>query len=131
MANNVRGPHGMKGAPMAGQKVNGKALKRLAKQLFRDYPVQLTVVLICIALSALIGIAPAVYIETITGYIEEGLTSSWDGVSAKIFSAITTMVILYVCASENYCSLDRIRVGTHECDPTVDACTDCLSFVKK
>ena len=35
------------------------------------------------------------------------------------------------CASENYCSLDRIRVGTHECDPTVDACTDCLSFVKK
>ena len=97
MANNVRGSHGMKGAPMAGQKVNGKALKRLAKQLFRDYPVQLTVVLICIALSALIGIAPAVYIETITGYIEEGLTSSWDGVSGKIFSAITTMVILYVC----------------------------------
>ena len=95
MANNVRGPQGMKGAPMAGQKVNGKALKRLAKQLFRDYPVQLTVVLICIALSALVGIAPAVYIETITGYIEEGLTSSWDDVSAKIFSAITTMVILY------------------------------------
>ena len=97
MANNVRGPHGMKGAPMAGQKVNGKALKRLAKQLFRDYPVQLTVVLICIALSALIGIAPAVYIETITGYIEEGLTSSWDAVSGKIFSAIATMVTLYVC----------------------------------
>ncbi len=35
------------------------------------------------------------------------------------------------CATENYCSLDHIRVGTHECDPTVDACTDCLSFVKK
>ena len=35
------------------------------------------------------------------------------------------------CGEENYCSLESIRVGTHECDPTVDACTDCLSFVKK
>lgn len=35
------------------------------------------------------------------------------------------------CANENYCSLDKVRIGTHECDPTVDQCTDCLSFVKK
>ena len=35
------------------------------------------------------------------------------------------------CDSENYCSLDRILVGTHETNPTVDQCTDCMSFRKK
>ncbi len=32
------------------------------------------------------------------------------------------------CQSENYCSLDRIRIGTHETNPTVVECTDCESF---
>lgn len=35
------------------------------------------------------------------------------------------------CDSVNYCSLDRIQVGTHEENPTVDQCTDCMSFRKK
>ncbi len=35
------------------------------------------------------------------------------------------------CSSENYCSLDRILVGTHEENPTMDQCTDCKSFRKK
>ncbi len=35
------------------------------------------------------------------------------------------------CDSENYCALDRIRVGTHETNPTMDQCTDCLSFQLK
>ena len=34
------------------------------------------------------------------------------------------------CSCEDYCALDSIRVGTHECDPTPDQCPDCLSFVK-
>ena len=32
------------------------------------------------------------------------------------------------CENENYCSLDRILVGTHEVNPTMDQCTDCKSF---
>lgn len=32
------------------------------------------------------------------------------------------------CASEAYCGLDSIQVGTHEANPTVDQCTDCQSF---
>ena len=32
---------------------------------------------------------------------------------------------------ENHCSLDRILVGTHETNPTVDQCTDCKSFRKR
>jgi len=35
------------------------------------------------------------------------------------------------CDMENYCSLNSIKVGTHECNPTMDQCTDCLSFAKK
>ena len=35
------------------------------------------------------------------------------------------------CGCEDYCTLDKVCIGTHECDPTVDQCTDCLSFVKK
>lgn len=35
------------------------------------------------------------------------------------------------CSEENYCSLDRILVGTHETNPCVDQCTDCKSFRKK
>ena len=35
------------------------------------------------------------------------------------------------CAGENFCSLDRVCIGTHEKNPSMDQCTDCLSFVKK
>ncbi|MDR0890242.1 MAG: DUF1540 domain-containing protein [Oscillospiraceae bacterium] len=35
------------------------------------------------------------------------------------------------CGSENYCSLNKIQVGTHESDPSMDQCTDCKSFDKK
>lgn len=31
----------------------------------------------------------------------------------------------------DYCALQSIQVGTHECDPTQTACTDCMSFQKK
>ena len=34
-------------------------------------------------------------------------------------------------ADSNYCALDRILVGTHEGNPTMDQCTDCKSFRKK
>ena len=32
------------------------------------------------------------------------------------------------CHTENHCSLDEITVGTHELNPTVEQCTDCMSF---
>ena len=35
------------------------------------------------------------------------------------------------CGGDNYCSLDRILVGTHEYNPTEDQCTDCKSFRRK
>lgn len=35
----------------------------------------------------------------------------------------------YNMETEHYCTLDSIRVGTHESNPTVPECTDCMSFV--
>ena len=35
------------------------------------------------------------------------------------------------CGDANYCALDRILVGTHEGNPTMDQCTDCKSFRRK
>ncbi len=35
------------------------------------------------------------------------------------------------CQSEDYCSLEKIMVGTHEANPTEDQCTDCKSFIRR
>ena len=42
--------------------------------------------------------------------------------------ACTVKQCAYHCETENYCSLDKIQVGTHEMDPTKKQCTDCQSF---
>ena len=94
MAN--RGPHGKAPVGAGRGKMDFKVLGRLMKQVFHDYPVHLTVVLICIVLTALINVAPAAYIETITSYIEEGLGSGWDAILPKLLSALVTMTALYV-----------------------------------
>ena len=75
-----------------------KVLGRLMKMVFKDYPVHMTVVAVCIVLSAAIGVAPAVYIETVTRYIEEGLLSGWDAVSGKILNTILVMIVLYLAS---------------------------------
>lgn len=36
----------------------------------------------------------------------------------------------YRCHDCDYCSLDRIEVGTHEPHPKMTECTDCKSFRK-
>ena len=43
----------------------------------------------------------------------------------------TVQSCAYHCDKENYCSLDRILVGTHEANPMQDQCTDCKSFRKR
>ena len=35
------------------------------------------------------------------------------------------------CPNQDYCSLQSIRVGTHEANPTQCQCTDCQSFQLK
>lgn len=35
------------------------------------------------------------------------------------------------CEDAQYCALSKIKVGTHEANPTVSECTDCMSFEMK
>lgn len=35
------------------------------------------------------------------------------------------------CTNQDYCSLDTVQIGTHESNPTVNQCTDCMSFMAK
>ena len=43
----------------------------------------------------------------------------------------TVQQCMHHCGESNFCSLDRILVGTHEMNPTDTQCTDCKSFQKK
>ena len=43
----------------------------------------------------------------------------------------TVQQCAYHCEDANCCCLDRILVGTHETNPTMESCTDCKSFRKK
>ena len=83
-------------APMVGAKADIKPLGRVIRMLFQDYPAMLIAVMACIIISAVVGILPAIYIETITSYIEDGLRLGWDGVSGKILHALVTMVCIYL-----------------------------------
>ncbi|SFR54601.1 DUF1540 domain-containing protein [Anaeromicropila populeti] len=37
----------------------------------------------------------------------------------------------YHAQAVDYCTLDKIKVGTHESNPTKKECTDCESFSMK
>ena len=77
-------------------KKKSKVMGRLLKQLFHDYPVKLTIVIVCIIISAIVGVMPAVYLETLTSYIEEGLASGWSAIGGKVVKAIVIMVCVYL-----------------------------------
>ena len=83
-------------APMVGAKADMKPLGRVIRMLFQDYPAMLIAVMVCIIISAIVGILPAIYIETITSYIEDGLSLGWDGVRGRILHALVTMVCIYL-----------------------------------
>ena len=42
--------------------------------------------------------------------------------------ACTVSNCAYHAQKENYCTLNKIQVGTHEMNPTKAECTDCQSF---
>ena len=33
--------------------------------------------------------------------------------------------------TEDFCTLDQVRIDTHEANPSVKECVDCASFVKR
>lgn len=54
-----------------------------------------------------------------------------DNCNANKAIECTVTQCAYHCNQENYCSLNKILVGTHEANPTMNECTDCKSFQLK
>ena len=87
-----------------GKGIDPKLLFRVLKLFVHDYPVHIILSGICIVVSAVVGVMPAVYIENITDIIVRGLevakTSSngfaWETVAPEVFSALGIMVVLYI-----------------------------------
>ena len=96
-----KGGHG--GPPGKGG-IDPKLLIRLLKLLVHDYPVHIVVSLLCILISAVIGVMPAIYIENITSIIIEGLAigrasslaEAWQAVAPDIVSSLAIMAGLYL-----------------------------------
>lgn len=54
-----------------------------------------------------------------------------DNCKANPSIQCTVQQCAFHCETKDYCSLDRILVGTHEAHPTMEQCTDCKSFELK
>ena len=85
-------------------KLDPKVIGRLLRFLFQDYPGKLACVFICIIVNAVVGVMPAVYIETITSYIVKGLeigksagfAAAWEQTFPLVIRALLVMGCLYV-----------------------------------
>lgn len=83
--------------------VDPKVLVRLIKLLLHDYPGKIIAIVVCIIVSAVVGVMPAVYIENITSIIVEGLemakstsvAGAWEAVFPDVLSALITMLFIY------------------------------------
>ncbi len=56
-------------------------------------------------------------------------SSQGCGVNKSIACTVTNCAHHDAC--DNYCTLNKIQVGTHEANPTKADCTDCQSFMMK
>ncbi len=103
---NMKGMKGKKGMPGGppGKDIDPKLLMRLLKLFLHDYPVHTVIVVVCIIVTAIIGVMPAIYIENITSIIVEGLeiaktqtaASAWEAVKNEVFSSLGMMAVFYV-----------------------------------
>ena len=74
---------------------NMKAAGRLVKLLWHDYPQKLTLVVICIAINALVAVAPSIFIKNMTEQILIGLESGWAAIAPAVFKMLGMMVVVY------------------------------------
>ncbi|MCD8124729.1 MAG: ABC transporter ATP-binding protein/permease [Lachnospiraceae bacterium] len=90
MDKNVQRPAGE-----AGKKNRG--FLRLVRYLFANYPLHLTVVLVCIVISACSSVVATVFLQRlIDECITPGITSGMEAVWAQLISIIATMAFIYV-----------------------------------
>ena len=75
-------PPRMRGDGRKAKDAKGTIL-RLVRMLLTYYKREVIAVLVCILITALVGVAPAVYVQTIAGYITSGIEAVKNGIPAR------------------------------------------------
>ena len=70
-------------------------LKRVLAQLFKDYPVSLTVVLVCLIFTAIASTLPSIFMGQTIILIEEGLQSGLEAVIGGIQKIAVMLLVIY------------------------------------
>ncbi len=81
-----------------GKKLNGKALLRIIKILFKSYPVMIPVVALFIVLSAIVSSIPAIFIQKVFAIIVKHLEQGnldWAMASKEILPIVAILIALY------------------------------------
>ena len=88
------GPPDMKDVKLRPKK---GTFRRVIKTMFQFYPVRLPLVIFCIIFSAAVSSIPSIFMQNIIAVIEEHWEAgTWEAASAKIFSYVIVLVVLYV-----------------------------------
>ena len=86
-------PPRMKGNGAKAKDAKGTIL-RLVRMLLSYYKKEIFVIFFCIILAALVGVAPAVYVQTIAGFITQGINMIKDGMpAAEVYASLAPSVL--------------------------------------
>ncbi len=74
-------------------------LPRIIKLLLKDYKGPLLFAMICMGIFCLGNVTPAIFIENVTGLIEQGQTAGWDAISGELVKLLLIMAGVLVLAT--------------------------------
>ena len=77
-------------------KINLRSLGRIVGILTKTFPVQLAVVLLCIVVSALVGVVPAVFTERLSAIILDGLETGWEHALRDLIRLLIPVICAYL-----------------------------------
>ena len=67
---------------------------RLIRLLFQYYKKEIIFILACIAVTALAGTAPSIFVQTITAYINEGVDLAKSGIpGGEVFASLLPSIL--------------------------------------
>ncbi len=82
-----------------GKKLNKTVFKRVLKMLFKDYPILLPLVMVCIVIVAVTNSMQSVFTQKIIAIIEQFYKNrDWDTASVEIFKLVTVLLCIYLVA---------------------------------
>ena len=89
-------PPRLRGDGRRAKDTKGTAL-RLIRLLFQYYKKEIIFILACIAVTALAGTAPAIFVQTMTAYINEGVDLAKSGIpGAEVFASLLPSILTAV-----------------------------------